>query len=397
MKNNSNLFTKDFILLIFTIFFATTGFFQLLPIIPLFATDIIHMEEGKIGIVIGAFSISALLARPLIGYMLDNYKKTHILSIVLILFSIALLAHMFIVNLYLLLLIRMIQGATWASITTSTNTLAMDLIPQERRAEGIGFFSLAMPAAMVVAPAVALSVLHKFNNFNLIFAISGILAIIATFLSISIHNKNELIIKRPLSLSPKMLYDKRVATVAVMQFCYSLLYCGTVAYLPIYVTKVMNMNSMPFFVVYALTIITSRFFARKTFDKRGPALLIVSGYACCGISALLLFLMKTPEFLILSGFSFGLGAGLIVPAFNTMSMNIVMPHERGRASATLFTAMDIGMGFGAVLFGYILEHSSFKAVYLTCIIIPIIAILYFICFEQKQYYKNIENLRKAEK
>src|SRR5574344_1465251 len=70
------------------------------------------------------------------------------------------------------LLMRMVHGASLSFSNTSTATVASDIIPKERFAEGMGFFGTATALASAGAPALALALMDRFG-FTALYVTAG--------------------------------------------------------------------------------------------------------------------------------------------------------------------------------------------------------------------------------
>ena len=75
--------------------------------------------------------------------MLDNGKRKIILIIGLCGMALMPIGYLEFAALYLAFVCRMLYGASLAFSNTSTSTIATDIIPKPRFAEGMGMFGLA--------------------------------------------------------------------------------------------------------------------------------------------------------------------------------------------------------------------------------------------------------------
>ncbi|MDR2869743.1 MAG: MFS transporter [Deferribacteraceae bacterium] len=386
------LYTKNFILLALIMFLASATFMLLMPILPLFALNVIKLPEAEIGLMVGAFSVAAFCVRPFLGYLIDSYDKRRIFVISMALFTAVVISYGFISTLAMLLVVRMLHGGSWASASTAVSTIVVDIIPPKRRAEGIGAFSLAMPLAMVIGPAAGVE-LYMRSGFGVTFAAASVTCVIALGLCFLLRlPPRPNVPRQKLKLSPAGLYEMRAMGISAMQFCYSFAYAGVATFLPIYATKNGVGNFSYFFVFYACTVLASRILVRKTFDLRGPSPMIYMGYTGFAIGAFIMGLTHSAGFLYLAGLFCGLGGGMIMPSLNTMSMNIVEPMNRGKATATVMTAIDVGMGVGAMVLGVIAQHTSYSVMYFTVTASLVLSMLWYRFYEKKHYLHNIERM-----
>src|SRR5699024_12146385 len=111
------IFTKDFILILFANFFVFLGFQMTLPTIPLFVHELVGTDQ-YIGIIVGIFTLSALLLRPYAGHALESKGRGMIFLFGLSLFVILVGTFGVLITMFMLIIMRMVQGVGWGFSTT---------------------------------------------------------------------------------------------------------------------------------------------------------------------------------------------------------------------------------------------------------------------------------------
>jgi MFS family permease len=124
----------------------------LMPTIPLYITEVLGVAQSKTGIVLASYAIALLFVRPFSGYFVDLYSRKKILLVSFIGFVAIFSGYFFVTTVFFFVIIRFLHGITWGFTTVSSSTLAIDLVPSERRAEGIGYYGTFTNVAMAMAP-----------------------------------------------------------------------------------------------------------------------------------------------------------------------------------------------------------------------------------------------------
>lgn len=75
-------------------------------------------------------------------------------------------------SIYSLIVARILHGIGFGLSTTFAAALVADVIPAQRRGEGIGYFGLGSTVAMAVAPALGVMLLTDFSANMLFFTIN---------------------------------------------------------------------------------------------------------------------------------------------------------------------------------------------------------------------------------
>ncbi len=132
MKNNSTI-----VVIFLTIFIDLLGFGIIMPLLPSFSVNVLHIDETMIGLIAGIFSLTQFLFNPIWGTLSDKYGRKPILVMSLIgsTISYLLLAFVFsgiILSTALLLTARAFAGAFAANISAAQAVISDVTTPEER-------------------------------------------------------------------------------------------------------------------------------------------------------------------------------------------------------------------------------------------------------------------------
>jgi MFS family permease len=162
-------------------------------------------------------------------------------------------------------------------------------------------------------------------------------------------------------------------------------YGGVVSFVSLYARETGTSNAGLFFIMYASGIYIARLSSGRIFDRKGPMLLSINGLCCLIIGFLVLALLKNPAGFLGSALILGIGSGVLVPTFQAMINNLAEPHRRGAANSTLFTALDLGIGTGMILIGYLAGKTGLSTAFLICSLLNATALLFFLLVSMKHY------------
>jgi len=393
MKDTNNqqklppLWTKDFILMSLANLFMAVAFYFLIPTLPLFVTDELHAEKKYIGIAMAVYTLAALIFRPFAGYSVDRYGRKWVYLISLSVFSLLFGTYLFAQTLTLLLIVRFFHGIFWSFTTSANSTAVIELIPVQRRGEGIGIFGMSMTVAMAFGPFLSLWIVEN-NSFHTLFLTSMILSVIGSMLSYGVNFAPYTPTKENKQFNLSKLFEKMAFPLAINMILLAVTYGSLMAYIAIYCkeTKI-PLNPGVFFLIFAISITLSRIFAGRVFDKEGPDRLVTGGFVLVILGFPMLgFIHNTYGFLA-SAIVLGFGNGVMLPAFQTMINNLVPPNRRGSANSTLFIAFDLGIGFGMFVFGFLSDLLGSPMAYVSMSGFVLLALLYYHS-KVKGFYKE---------
>ncbi|MPW24543.1 MFS transporter [Alkalibaculum sp. M08DMB] len=385
-KASSTLWTKNFILFSGLNLFLNLGVQFLIPILPLYAISVLGASESQVGYLLGLYSFAALAARPFAGYAYDHFGRKKPFVIALIAFSILSFLYNFTATFILLVILRVIHGLAFSFTTTGTGAIVGDIVPSERRGEGIGYFGMTNTLAMALGPAIALSIMGN-NNYWILFALSGFLAISAFLMSNFVHFPKIELSSKPFNI--KTIFEKKVFSVVLVVLMFGVINGGVLSFIIIYSQDIGIINGGLFFLINSIGVITIRLFTGKIMDIHGPRPMIIFGFIIQSIGLVLLSAANGIFLFLTAAVLLGVANGTLMPTLQTMVMNMVESNKRGVANATFFAAMDIGVGGGSILLGLIAELASFKIMYLFCAVYLVIPLIYFLSYVSKDYERKI--------
>lgn len=381
----ATLWTRNFVLLSTANFLMFTAFYFLIPVLPVYISSELHGSKSMVGLILAVYTLSALLIRPLTGAAIDGLGRRLIYLVSMVVFSILFNFYILAGSIVILLVLRFIHGFTWGVTTTSGITAAVDVIPPTRRGEGIGIYGLSFTIAMAVGPLLG-TVLLEAGNYHLVFIAAFLISLAGWLLALQVRYP----IYLPANggrISTRKMLEARAMPVSLNLLILNITYGGIISFIALYARELNIANPGYFFLLYAIGVAFSRPAAGRIFDRWGPRWLIGPG-ACFVISGFMIITSwKSPEGFYLSAVLLGFGGGVITPTFQAMVNNLIEPGRRGAANSTLFTALDMGIGGGMVLIGFLAEITSLTVAFRSCVLIALAAIVFFFKYAYPHYKK----------
>ncbi|GIO13128.1 MFS transporter [Cohnella xylanilytica] len=353
------LWTKPFIVMTVAMLVLFTGFYLLLPTMPLYIKSL-GGTESQVGLVAGVFTLTAVVFRPIVGGLLDRYGRRPFMIAGLLLFVLSMGFYPWASAFALLLALRVLHGASWALSTTAVSTSITDMIPASRRGEGMGWFGMAMTVAMAIGPTVGVWALDG-GEYTRLFGIATGLSAVAFLLAMTAR-----IPKHPRSSSRRIvLFERSVLPLTAALFFLSVAYGGITTFLPLFGESI-RVNSGTFFLVYALALTLARPVAGKLSDRYGEAVVIVPGLAITVLSLAVLSFSTNLAGVVIAAVLYGIGFGSAQPALQAANLRLAPPDRRGVASASFMTAFDLGIGLGSIVLGWVSQYTGYETLFLVC-------------------------------
>jgi len=381
------LFSRNFIYLTLSVFLISTSFYFLMPTLPVYLQDVLHAGKQNVGLIIGTYTLAALMVRPVSGYALDTFGRKWIFLGSIVLFSVLFFLYPLAAAFLPLLVIRFLHGLNWGASTTAGFTLVVDFVPIAKRGRGLGYFGLSFTVAMSIGPVIGLKVMGA-DHFTALFLVAGLVSLIGILMASLVRFPE---FKRPEKpvFSWKMLISKQSVPVSVNMLIMSASYGGVMTFITLY-AKESGLNSYTgwFFTIMAVGTALTRVFSGSLFDRYGPTFISVFGMIAVSGGLLLLAHAPIVSFFLISGFVIGVGFGVIFPTLQTMANNVVSRDRRGAANSTFLTGLDLGIGIGSVLTGVLSEPLGLAWTYNAAAILALSGLVYFLVFSLPHYIKN---------
>jgi MFS family permease len=373
------LFTPRFFVMCgfsFTVFLSA---FQLLPTAPFRILDLGGSTFAS-GLFLGFLTFSSAFSAPVTGAFADRAGQRRVLiasSLAIALFTVA---YALITDYRWVLAIVVVHGIFWSGLLSASAAYMTNLLPERRRAEGIGYWGLSTVAAMAVAPTVGLWIYqHGWGWFCAVGAALNIMmAAIAWFLE-----------DTPVAAAahphegPRGLLEWRVLALSLTLFLYAFGYGGITSFAALYADANHVTPKSIYLTTLAIVILLTRPMAGRLGDRWGYRRVFVPCLVCITVGLGCLAAGGTRPLMILSALVFGVGFGTSYPVYVAYVMRDVGAARRGAAFGAILAAFDTGIGTGSTIMGWIIQHYGFQAAFGVATALSALALPYFLVVDRR--------------
>ncbi len=371
-------------------FMLNFSFMILTPLLPLYLSDEFSASKDEIGYVLSGYALTALFIRPFSGFFVDSYPRKIVLLICYFTFAILFGGYIVAGSLFLFFIVRTLHGAPMGATTVSCSTVAIDVLPKERLAEGIGYYGISNNLSTAIAPAIGLSIYHITGNFKYIFFLALTVALIGFIINCTLKlNKQKPIQKRePVTLNRFILIKSLKEGATMLCFAFSFSVIST--YLTIYGKEMLGITvgSGLFFVLLSTGLVLSRLIGARSLRKGKIVENATHGILTSLLGFFVFTAIHNPIGYYGAALIIGFGNGHMFPAFQTMFINLAPENKRGTAMSTMFICWDLGIGIGIVIGGILVEYFSYVFAFWIAFAINALGALFFLLHIRKHYLKN---------
>lgn len=367
-----------------------------MPILPFYLADAFSASNTDIGSALSSYTLAALLMRPFSGYLMDSFSRKPLYIVAFVAYTIIFGSYILAWCLATFVVLRMLHGFAFGMVTVGGNTIVIDVMPSERRGEGVGYYGIANNMAMSVGPMIGLF-LHAYHSYTFIFVCSCMVSALGLGCATLVRVKPRPKISRPpLSLDRFILTKGIVAGVSLLML--SMPYGITTTYIAMYGDEIGSLvSSGVFFTLMAIGIATSRIFSGKLVDKgyltqviKVSMLLTIVVFAMLGLCKFVSTMSASGATVLFltSALFMGISFGILFPAYNTLFVNLASNNQRATAISTYLTSWDLGVGSGLLWGGFVSEVVGFDKVYYIGTALSVFSLLIFIKVVEPHYLRD---------
>ncbi|WP_394237121.1 MFS transporter [Niallia oryzisoli] len=386
--NKPKLWTKDFIIVSSVNFLLTLVFYLLIVIIGSYAVNEYHASASQAGLVTGIFIVGALIGRLLIGRLMDSIGRKRTLFLGLILYLAATSLYFIQIGISFLLITRLLHGITLGIASTATGTIIAQIIPAERKGEGIGYFSMSATLATAIGPFIGLYMTQHTSSqviFTLCLAL-GIISLITAFFVYVPKLEKSAKTAEVKGFKLSQFIEPRAIPIAVITLVVAFCYSSVLSFINFYALEINLVSAASFFfLVYSIAVLISRPFTGRLMDIKGANYVMYPAFILFTAGLLLLGSAHNSLILLLSGIFIGLGFGNMQSCTQAIAVKLTPAHRMGLATSTFFIFLDAGLGFGPYVLGYIIPYTGYSTLYMILGIVVIASMaLYFLLHGKKE-------------
>ena len=356
------------------------AFYLLTPLLPIYLSEHFGATKDLIGVVLSGYAVTALLVRPFSGYLADSFPRKKVLVISFFLYFAFFAGYLAAGTLLLFTIVRTLHGGPFGAASVANSTMAIDVLPSSRRAEGIGFYGISNNIATAIAPTAGIYLYQWTGNFDHLFWLAFLVAGIGLWADSTIKVRDRQLLHDRKALSLDRFFLLKGWAIGVNAALFGTCYGVLSNYLAIYGKEEMGVTGGTgvFFLLFSLGLIGSRLFGVRSLRQGKLISNAVQGVIFASLGYLLFVACPNAVGYYGAPLLIGWGNGHFWPAFQNMIINVADKNERGTANSTLLTAWDLGLGLGILLGGLLSEHISYRFAFWTVACIHIIGALFFL-------------------
>jgi len=336
---------------------------MIIPELPSYLTSLGGAEYK--GFIISLFTITAALSRPFSGKLADTIGRIPIMIIGAgVCFAIGFVYPM-VTTVAGFLLLRLLHGFSTGFKPTGTSAYVADVVPMNRRGEAMGILGVFGSLGIAAGPAVGGFVAHMYST-DIMFYTSSASAILSVIILMGM--KETLPDKQrfqwhQLYITRGDIFEPLVKAPSIVMFLSAYSFGVVLTIIPDFSDFLGVANRGYFFASFTATSILVRVFAGKISDKYGRTAVLRYSTLSVMMAMTLVGTAQSALMFLLYGGVLGVAAGMNSPTIFAWTIDLSDPLRRARAMATMYIAMEVGIGLGALISGYLFGNDPERIQY----------------------------------
>lgn len=336
---------------------------MMIPELPAYLTSLGGAEYK--GLIIALFTLMAGISRPFSGKLTDTVGRVPVMIFGSLVCVICSLLYPVLTSVSGFLLLRFFHGFSTGFKPTATSAYGADVVHESRRGEALGALAIGYTLGGSVGP-VAGSYLVMGFSYPVMFYVSSAFALGSVII---LYNVKETLPQTQkftfslLKINRTEIFDPSSVRPAICMFLLTFSIGCVLTLSPDLSESVGLHNKGFFYACYTIASLFIRLVAGKSSDKYGRIpVLIVSSFVMV-IAMVVLAFAHSEWMVILSASILGLSVGMNSPTIMAWTVDLCAVENRGRAVASVYIALEAGIGLGALISGWIYGNQMHYLMY----------------------------------
>lgn len=326
-----------------------------LPVLPRYVKGPVGGGDVAVGIVVGAFAISAVVGRPIAGRLADLHGRKPVVLAGLLLMAASAALLLVPGGVPWLVFARLVVGVGDGWLFTAAVTWVIDLAPEDRRGQTIGLFGIAVWGGLSVGSVIGQAV-YSAGSYEAVWLVAAGLPLAGAALAMRLRDPH---VPAPAASQPRFRLP-RPAIAPGLALALANIGFGTMAGFVVLLLDDRGIaHSSTAFTAFAAAVVFTRLFAGRVPDRFGAAPTAAFAFTAEALGLGVLAMAGSFPVALAGALVMGCGFSLLFPALALAVVSKVDDRERGMALGAFTAFFDIGVGLGGPLAGAVAAASGY--------------------------------------
>lgn len=380
------LFTPRFFVMCAYTFTVFLSLFQLLPAAPYHVIELGGTTFAA-GLFLGFLTYASALSAPITGQLADRLGHRRVLIVVSLVLAVFSVSYAFITNYRILLAFVFVHGLFWSGLLSASGAYMTATLPEQRRAEGLGYWGLASVFAIAVAPPFGFW-MYSLGWEIMCLELAGLNLVMAAIAWRLPDDRAEAALLPPRPTTLRDLVEWRVLALSTTMALIAFGYGSLTSFSAMFADELGVSPRSLFLTAMAGTILIGRVSVGRFLDRVGHRRALLPCLGATALGMTMLALAQGKVMFVLAALVFGSGFGLVYPAYTAYIMKRIPQWRRGAAFGAMLAAFDTGVGSGSTVMGWLIHQLGFRPAFGIAAALAALSLPYFLLAEKRFGFKS---------
>jgi MFS family permease len=340
--------------------FAFLAIGAALPVLPTYVRGPLGAGDLAVGIVVGAFAVTAVVCRPLAGRQADARGRRVVLVVGALAMALGGVLYLFSRSVPALILARLVVGAGEGAVYTAGATWAVDLAPSHRRGLALGLFGLAVWGGLSLGP-VAGEVLRSAVSYDAVWALTAVLPLAGAAIAIRLPEPP----RATGGAEPGRLafFPRASRRPGLALALANIGYAALAGFVVLHLRARGIGGGATVFTAFALAVFAARLILSRVPDRAGARRTATTAALLEALGLAIIALAMSLPVALAGAVVIGIGFSMLFPSLALMVVGEVGDDRRGSALGAFTAFFDIGVGLGGPIAGATAALAGYPAVF----------------------------------
>lgn len=380
------LFTPRFFVMCAYTFTVFVSLFQLLPAAPYHVIELGGTTFAA-GLFLGFLTYASALSAPITGQLADRLGHRRVLIVVSLVLAVFSVSYAFITSYKVLLAFVFVHGLFWSGLLSASGAYMTATLPEQRRAEGLGYWGLASVFAIAVAPPFGFW-MYSLGWKIMCLELAGLNLVMAAIAWRLPDDRDQAALLPPRPTTLRDLVEWRVLALSTTMALIAFGYGSLTSFSAMFADELGVSPRSLFLTAMAGTILIGRVSVGRFLDRVGHRRALLPCLAATALGMTMLALAQGKVMFVLAALVFGSGFGLVYPAYTAYIMKRIPQWRRGAAFGAMLAAFDTGVGSGSTVMGWLIHQLGFRPAFGIAAALAALSLPYFLLAEKRFGFKS---------
>lgn len=357
--------------------------FSLFIHFPGFLQDL-GADELEIGLIFGISALAAVIIRPTAGRTMDLRGRKVVITSGNMLNAGTLALYLTVTSIGpWVYTVRVVHGLAEAVLFTAYFTYAADLVPAERRTQGLALFGVSGMLTIALGGLVGDAILSVWD-FDALFLTAVGFALASLAVSLPLPEQRPGIDAAPPRRFLTSLRQKDLLPLWWLAATFSIVVTSYFTFLKTFVLETEIGTVGLFFAAYSIVAVLLRILGSWVPDKVGLKRILFPALTSMAIGLVVLAFASAAWEVAVAGVLCGAGHGYAFPIMYGLVVSRARPAERGVAMSVFTGLFDVALLVGGPVLGAVIRYGGYREMFLFAAGLMVIGVAVFWVWDRER-------------